>query len=169
MSRPNKFKHTIQSVNKIISEIIEENLRDETIGQQIQKQKNNFNAKRKPTISIEAYLERIAKYTNIEETTLVLALMYIDLIYNRKSVILTDLNIHRLLFISILCGIKFNEDFCYTNAYYAKIAGVTLQELNELEVDFLTLLDFSLFVKPEMFCKYYKHLKHYRVRRNIYN
>jgi hypothetical protein len=169
LSKPvNRIKHIILSVSTIINEIIEENQRDETLGPTIQRQKSLFfNAKRKPNISIEAYLERIMKYSNLEESSLVFALIYLDTICNKKGIILAELNIHRLLFASILCGIKFNEDDFYDNAYYAKIAGLSLIELNRIEYEFLTLMDFSLYVQNDTFIRYHKYLKHYRVKKCI--
>ncbi|KAG8082880.1 hypothetical protein GUJ93_ZPchr0014g46696 [Zizania palustris] len=40
---------------------------------------------------------------------------------------------------------------CYSNAYFAKVGGVSLQEMNYLEVDFLFAVGFDLNVSPEAF------------------
>jgi hypothetical protein len=49
---------------------------------------------------------------------------------------------------------KFFDDAYYNNAYYAKVGGVLVSEMNGLEVDFLFRINFSLHVTPEIFGKY---------------
>ena len=55
---------------------------------------------------------------------------------------------------AILLAAKFFDDAYYNNAYYAKVGGVLVSELNGLEVDFLFRINFSLHVQPEVFEKY---------------
>jgi hypothetical protein len=169
LSKPvNRISHIILSVSTIVNEIIEENKRDENGKVVTERQaKLIFNAKRRPNISIESYLERIMKYSNMEESSFVFALIYLDTICNKKGIVLTELNIHRLLFTGMLCGIKFNEDDFFDNAYYAKIAGISLSELNKLEYEFLTLMEFSLYIQHDVFQRYHRYLKHYRVKKSI--
>jgi hypothetical protein len=51
-------------------------------------------------------------------------------------------------------GAKFFDDAYYNNAYYAKVGGVLVSEMNGLEVDFLFRINFSLHVTPDVFQKY---------------
>ena len=111
-----------------------------------------------PTISINKYIERIVKYTNCEENTLILSLIYLDKIC-LKNINLTVYNIHKFVFSSILISIKFNEDKIYKNDYYAYIAGVSLKELNLMEDNFLQILDYQVFVKKNIFNKYIINLR----------
>ena len=76
--------------------------------------------------------------------------------------ILTNYNIHRILFISILTAIKYNEDSVYSNKYYSEVAGVSLKELNLMENSFIELLDFKLFVTEEEFKKYSFYLENFK-------
>jgi hypothetical protein len=58
-----------------------------------------FHSSKPPAISVSNYLvDRILKYAGISEETMILALIYMDLVvqYNPQFVI-TSLNIHRLL------------------------------------------------------------------------
>ena len=87
-----------------------------------------------------------------------MALIYIDRVCIRKGLTLTNYNIHRLLFTSILISIKFNEDIIYDNLLYSKIGGVLVAELNKLEHEFLKMIGFSLFVSEEVYKKYYTYL-----------
>ena len=67
---------------------------------------------------------------------------------------LTELNVHRVVITGILLAAKFFDDAYYNNAYYAKVGGVLVSEMNGLEVDFLFRINFSLHVTPEVFEKY---------------
>jgi hypothetical protein len=51
----------------------------------------------------------------------------------------------------------------YNNAYFAKLGGIPLPELNMLEVEFLKLLDFSMFVHANLFEKYQSQLQSYQM------
>lgn len=49
---------------------------------------------------------------------------------------------------------KFIDDCFYNNAYYAKVGGVSNDEINALELDFLFLINFSLDVSNDVFSEY---------------
>jgi hypothetical protein len=53
---------------------------------------------------------------------------------------------------------KFNEDNAFSNAYYAKIVGITLKELNCLEYKFLEMINYSLIVMPNEYHDYEKSI-----------
>ena len=121
-----------------------------------------FNANIIPSISIKDYLIRIQTYSNIERSTLIISLIYIDRFCNKAKVTLTQYNIHKILFTSILMAIKFNEDDFYDNKYYSKIAGVKSKELNVLEYDFIKLLNCGLYVSKDLYDKYELYLKNFK-------
>ena len=75
-----------------------------------------------------------------------------------------DLFIFRVLFSSIMLAIKYNEDDYYSNAYYAKVGGISLPETNILEYEFLKLTKYSLFITRELYDKYHNYLRHYHVK-----
>ena len=110
-----------------------------------------------PNISIYDYLKRIVKYTNVEQSTLIIALIYIDRIC-QNNYLINEHNIHKLLFTSILIAIKYNEDDFYKNEYYAQIAGVGVKELFRMEEEFLALISFTLYINEKVFELYKKGL-----------
>ena len=55
---------------------------------------------------------------------------------------------------------KYNEDDVYKNSYYSQIAGVTMKELIRMENEFLSLIDFNLFIETNLFDKYKNGLVH---------
>ena len=86
---------------------------------------------------------------------MVLILIYIDRICNIYKCKLSYYIIHKLILGSIMLAIKYNEDENYSLKFYAKIGGVSLSELLNLEYNFISLINFNLFVTDELFHKYY--------------
>lgn len=118
-----------------------------------------FHALRPPVISIKDYLQRIGKYAACSGECFVLALIYIDRIIASNPVfVVNSLNIHRLLITSVMLAAKFFDDQYFNNAYYAKVGGVPGPEMNTLEVEFLSMSDFSLAVSTETYTQYYTEL-----------
>lgn len=75
-----------------------------------------------PDVSVHAYLGRIQKYANCSDACLILAMVYIDrLIEAPNGLVLSRLNIHRLVITSVLMAVKFHDDLFYNNAYFAKL------------------------------------------------
>ena len=87
-----------------------------------------------------------------------MALIYIDRLIQRNGFVLTELTVHRVIVTAILLAAKFFDDAYYNNAYYAKVGGVLVSEMNGLEVDFLFRINFSLHVAPELFHQYRSEL-----------
>ena len=151
------------NISQKLIEIISSTLQTIIKGNKKQKKSKNefdkiFNYYREPEISLYDYLSRIYKYSLINDSTLIISLIYIDRICKNKGVKLTENNIHRILFSSILTSIKFNEDKIYPNSFYAKIAGISVKELIKLESTFLKLIDFKLFISDEIYNIYSTYL-----------
>lgn len=117
-----------------------------------------FSKKIVPSITVSDYLERIKKYTKIEKGTLILAMIYIDRICNLNRIILSPYNIHRILLGCCLVALKYNEDVIFKNIFYAKVAGVSLKEINAIELYTLSFLSFNLYVEEEIFELYKSNL-----------
>ena len=140
----------IKTISCIISELIELNCSN--LNNNISTSNDIFNTSQIPNISILNYLKRIVEYTNIEESTLICALIYIDTVAKNKKI--TNLNIHKILFSAILASIKYNEDKIYRNSYYSQIAGISLEELLKIENEFLNLIQFKLFIDDDKYLSY---------------
>jgi hypothetical protein len=103
-------------------------------------------------------LFRIHKYASCSSECFILALIYIDRLIQRNNFLLTHLNVHRVVISAVLVAAKFFDDAYYNNAYYAKVGGVLVSELNSLEVEFLFRINFGLHVSPELYEKYHAEL-----------
>ena len=107
-----------------------------------------------PSISIKDYLERLCTFSLINISTIILIVIYIDRICNINKFKLTYYNIHKLILSSMIVAIKYNEDNFYSNETYAKLGGIPKSEMAFLEYYFVTLINFNLFIKEELFYKY---------------
>jgi hypothetical protein len=83
----------LRSLSKLLISLLNANKLDKNcFNNQISGQ---FNCKAVPEMGIFDYLLRIKKYTKLENSTLALALIYIDRICEKTGLILTELNIHK--------------------------------------------------------------------------
>ena len=122
-----------------------------------------------PQISIEDYIKRILKYTQMNISSLILAIIYIDKMCEKNSYILCFNNIHRLILSSCLLSIKFNEDISFHNDLYARISGESVENVNQLEYEFYVLLNFSLFVDYNYYEKYFEYFSQYSRNNSLEN
>ena len=120
-----------------------------------------FMLKKIPSISIKDFLFRLLKYSKISDSTLVYILIYIDRLCHKYKIKLNYYNIYKLILASMVVAIKLNEDEFYSSEFYAKLGGISKIELNNLEYEFTTMINFNLFVKEELFYKYYDLLINY--------
>ena len=59
-----------------------------------------------------------------------------------------------VFFVSVLMAIKYNEDIIYNFNYYSLISGMSINELQQLEIDFVALLRFKLYINIIEFSNY---------------
>eukprot|EP01136_Pigoraptor_vietnamica_P013193 Opistho-1_new@53948 len=119
---------------------------------------NHFHARSPPPISIRSYLQRFAKYAPFGNECFIIVLIYLDRIVQRCGVVVTSLNVHRLLVTGLMLASKYSQDKYYTNKHYAKVGGLPVQELNMLEIEFLLMIDFELHANIEWLERYYAQL-----------
>lgn len=146
---------TIEIISDLFINICEENKTKK-------KQKNyllkSFTNKNIPSISIKDYLIRLSNYSKVNESTIILILIYIDRLCNMKHFFLTYFNIHKMILASFILAIKFNEESYYFMSYYSKLGGVSMSELENLESEFLELIEFNLYIEQKLYDKYYNDL-----------
>ena len=143
-----KMIKILNSISNILNELAIKNSK-----KQGNKTENDiFETSENPNISLLDYLKRIVEYSNCEENTLISALIYIDRIAKIKNI--TKLNVYKLIFTSILISLKYNEDGIYDNVYYSQIAGVSVQELFQMEYEYVLLLNFNFNISEFIFNQY---------------
>ena len=119
----------------------------------------SFITKKRPDISIYDFLKRLYKYSKVSENVLILVLIYIDRLKSNRKIGLNYFNIYKLILASFVTAIKFNSDEYYSLGFYAELGGISQKEMTTLEYEFISLLDFKLFVDQKLFDKYLKYLR----------
>lgn len=66
-----------------------------------------------------------------------------------------------MLMICTVIAAKTYDDFYFKNTYYAKVAGISLVELNNLEVTALTILNFDVSIDAHLFALYLERLQNF--------
>lgn len=147
----------IQILDKVLTQLIAANMTSaRCISQPFL---SKFQSSYAPGITIISYLERINKYAKCSPNCFIAALIYIDRLVELKNVVLTELNIHRLIITSILLSTKFYDDEFYKNSFYGKLGGISTEEMNSLESEFLQLIGFRLYISQDVFEKYQRELQ----------
>ncbi|KAI8337713.1 cyclin-domain-containing protein [Chlamydoabsidia padenii] len=119
-----------------------------------------FHARSIPSISIQAYLTRILKYCPCANECFLAVLVYFDRMTKADPPARTlplrvnSYNVHRLIIAGIMIASKLFSDVFFTNTRYAKVGGLPVSELNVLEVEFLALNEYNMFVTIDEF-QYY--------------
>lgn len=112
-----------------------------------------FEGRCAPTISIDAYLHRFARFAKCSPVCFVMAQNYLEQLSKVEPALTPGpRNVHRLLTVGIMLAAKLMDDRYYNNAYYAKIGGFSLAELNRLEIRMMMLLDCKLRVSKTNIC-----------------
>ena len=148
----NLKNHIITAIVTNLKDIIEENKqqgRNKNIFRDI------FYLEQIPSITLEKYIRHIVKYTQMNISTLILSIIYIDAFCERFQYVLSLNNIYRLLIIAIYISLKYNEDVFVNTKTYAAIAGVSPDDLKNLEFQMCVALDFSFFVKSDYYQQYF--------------
>lgn len=120
-----------------------------------------FSKENPSKVTLQYFFGRIKRYSQIENSTLIIILIYADRMCVTAGIILNPHNIHRLILGCLILAIKYNEDVYYNNEYYAKVGGVTLDELNRLEYTSFQLLNNNLFISKDIYDKYLSYITHY--------
>ena len=98
-------------------------------------------------ISIPEYIVRISTYFASREI-LVPAMIYLQRAFQNHPDIVSTRTIHRLIISSVVVSAKFNGHVSDLS-YVARVGGLQVPELVRLEVQFLSLINWNLFVTED--------------------
>ena len=110
--------------------------------------------------SLADYLYYWVEKMEFNDNLLILTMMNIDKIL-AKEFILTDDNVKNVLFTCMVITQKYYEDENFKDKDYSKLAQLKVQELFKMEIEFLSLIDFSLHISEEEFNKFIIWKKNY--------
>lgn len=100
-------------------------------------------------ISIDFYIDRIFKYFHAEPSTYALGLIYLLRAFSLQYRP-TQINMHKTIFMCFQTASKINEDKNYSIDVLALISGCPRKDLVRMEIEFLEIMKFDLFVDPEL-------------------
>eukprot|EP00698_Gefionella_okellyi_P007512 TRINITY_DN1840_c1_g2_i1.p1 TRINITY_DN1840_c1_g2~~TRINITY_DN1840_c1_g2_i1.p1 ORF type:complete len:250 (+),score=57.18 TRINITY_DN1840_c1_g2_i1:76-825(+) len=92
-------------------------------------------------------LVELLDYLRCDDTVLLTALCYIKRL-SLGLYAVSAMNVFRLLLSSMLASIKYNDDIGISNIQFAQLVGLELKDIMALELNFMPLLQYKLYV-PE--------------------
>ena len=99
----------------------------------------------KAPVKASSYVKRIMKYGGLSPCCFVVGMIYLERLKEIiPSLCLTSTNFQRLFLVAIMEAAKFLDDFYFSNKHWAEVGGITTQEINALELEFLFLLEFDV-------------------------
>lgn len=118
-----------------------------------------FHSRAPPTISIGDYLNRLTVHATLQPSILLAMVYYIDVLSTHyPPFVVSSLTVHRFLITAATVASKGLCDTFLTNGYYAKVGGVSIMELNMLELEFLVRVGWRIVPKNDVLGEYYKSL-----------
>ncbi|KAJ2697032.1 Pho80p cyclin [Coemansia sp. IMI 203386] len=139
-------------VANMFTRVVQHNDRLMTVSQK----PTRFHSRAPPNITINDYLQRVTKYALLEPSCLLLLLIYVDRICERNPTFtISSLTVHRFIIAAATVACKTLCDAYCTNSHYAKVGGVSMHELNSLEVELLHMTGWHLIATQEQLVQYY--------------
>ena len=86
-------------------------------------------------------------------------MMNMDKILASPEFILTENNVKNVLFTCMIITQKYYEDENFNDKDYSKLVKIDVNDVIKMEVEFLSLINFSLHIPEEEFFKYQKSLE----------
>ena len=129
----------------------EENANNSLIEEEEEKEKDKFTL----SDSLYYWVEKL----QFDENLIILTIMTIDKLLAKNFIVTAD-NVKKVLFTAMVITQKNYEDEIYNDKDYCKLIGVTANELIEMQIEFLTTIDFCLFISDESLEAYKLKVRH---------
>lgn len=118
-----------------------------------------FHSRSPPRISVQDYLQRLTTHATLSPPILLAMVFYIDrLCAFYPAFTVSSLTIHRFLIASATVASKGLSDSFWTNKTYARVGGISMNELAMLELEFLFRVQWRIVPQPEVLVDYYQSL-----------
>jgi hypothetical protein len=107
-------------------------------------------------------VDELFKIIEHEEHAIYLTLYYARMLSQINSTFQMDFtSITRFIAIAIMLAQKYLDDCSWGNKVWAHLAGIPLEELNQLELKIFLDKDFSLFIKSDNYDEWLRQLRQY--------
>ncbi|RPA77852.1 cyclin-domain-containing protein [Ascobolus immersus RN42] len=118
-----------------------------------------FHSRAPPGISIQDYLSRLFLHLSLQPAILLSMVYYIDMLSTHYPLFtISSLTVHRFLITAATVATKGLCDSFLVNGFYARVGGVSLVELNMLELEFLMRVGWRIVPRPGLLEDYYRSL-----------
>ncbi|WWC66688.1 uncharacterized protein I206_100592 [Kwoniella pini CBS 10737] len=107
-----------------------------------------------PSKEFSQFVSRMLTVTSVSHSVTIVALLYIYRLKMRNGFFSTPGSEQRPFIAGLMLGNKYLDDNTYTNATWAELAGMTLPEVNKMESEFLSGLDYQLGVSVEEYTRW---------------
>lgn len=98
------------------------------------------------------------KKLKLDDNLLILIMMNIDKVISNESFALSYNNINRLFYTCLCITKKYYEDNSYNNRTYANLVGLSCDDLLDMEMEYMSLINFHLFIKDDDYVKYQRKM-----------
>jgi len=105
-----------------------------------------FHSRDPPDISVREYVYRIYEHADISMEVMGASMVYMGRLLQSSHIPCNRLTVHRLIISAIILAVKFIEDAVIRNAFFVYIGGLSILELNRMEVEFLKKIDYRLWI-----------------------
>ncbi|KAK1935135.1 Cyclin-Y-like protein 1 [Phytophthora citrophthora] len=116
-----------------------------------------------PTLSeIASFVKHVFSRAQMESECIIMSLVYVERLLKNTSgcLQLRGENWRRLVFCSMVMASKVWDDLSMTNADFSKIwPELSLKQINELELVYLSAVEYNVRVSAVSYAKYYFHLR----------
>lgn len=120
---------------------------------------NHDQYKNPPRLSLEKYIHLIANYSECSEAALVVTTIYLDRIGTKNpDYKICEENVHKLFATAFRLANKFCDDDHFSNKRLVRTFGITLNDLNQMEIKFINDINHELFVDLPEYEEYRKLL-----------
>lgn len=101
--------------------------------------------------SFRKWVLQVLSATRLPSATILLSLNYLTVRlrdHPPRTSSASENQIYRLLAVALILGSKFLDDNTFINRSWSDVSGIRVSELNELEMEWLTAIDFDLHCDP---------------------
>lgn len=148
---PKKYIQTIFDNN---SNLRKKNTDSDSTSDYSSEEENDEKLNNLDKYNIYEFIDYCVEALQIDEHICILSLMYLDKFLSNNYLVLNEKNVHKVMYICFMESQKFFNDIILKNKDYAQICGISTQEINKLEYEFLTALDFNMNITNEDYQKY---------------
>lgn len=101
--------------------------------------------------SFRKWVLQVLSATRLPSTTILLSLHYLTVRlrdHPPRTSSSSENQIYRLLAVALILGSKFLDDNTFINRSWSDVSGIRVLELNELEMEWLSIINFKLHIDP---------------------